>query len=128
MSLLLDTHVAVWWWCAPERLSRRILQRLKDPSARWLFSAVSAFEISLKHRLGKLALPPTLAEDLEQRALEEGWGLLPISVRHAQRAGSWEIEHRDPFDRLLAAQARLENLQLVTADPVFRTFAIPCLW
>ncbi len=128
MSLLLDTHVAVWWWCAPERLSPRSLERMKHPTTPVWFSAVSAFEISLKHRLGRLPLPAMVVGNLEQRAVEEGWSLLRISVRHAQRAGDWDSEHRDPFDRLLAAQAELENLELVTADPAFRAFAVRCLW
>ena len=101
---------------------------MKHPTTPVWFSAVSAFEISLKHRLGRLPLPAMVVGNLEQRAVEEGWSLLRISVRHAQRAGDWDSEHRDPFDRLLAAQAELENLELVTADPAFRAFAVRCLW
>jgi PIN domain nuclease of toxin-antitoxin system len=128
VSLLLDTHMAIWWWCAPERLSRRVMSRLKDPSREVFFSAVSAFEISLKHRLGKLPLPVQITGNLERCATEEGWRLLPITFGHAQWAGAWDVEHRDPFDRLLAAQAHLENLELVSADPAFGSLDIRCLW
>lgn len=128
MSLLLDTHAAVWWWCAPERLGATALNGLRNPSTKVLFSAASAFEIALKSRLGKLPLPPALTNSLEQRAIEEGWELLSITVRHAQLAGAWDVAHRDPFDRLLAAQARLENLDLVTTDPAFGPFGISCVW
>lgn len=128
MKLLLDTHAAIWWWCAPGRLSARALNALQDPSNEVVFSAASAFEIALKHRSGRLPLPPAVVGNLERTVLEEGWRLLPISVRHAELAGGWDAEHRDPFDRLLAAQARLENLELVTADPAFRALAIACVW
>lgn len=128
MSLLLDTHAAIWWWCAPDRLSRGVLEQMKDPETTVLFSAASAFEIALKRRLGKLPLPPAIADHLEERVVEEGWELLSISVRHARLAGAWEIPHRDPFDRLLAAQTQLEKLDLVTTDPAFAVFGISCIW
>jgi PIN domain nuclease of toxin-antitoxin system len=128
VKALLDTHVAIWWWCAPTRLSALAVECLRDPFNEMAFSAASAYEIALKHRSGRLPLPSVLATDLERSVLEEGWRLLPISVRHAELAGGWDAEHRDPFDRLLAAQARLENLELVTADPAFRALAISCVW
>jgi len=128
MSLLLDTHTAVWWWCAPDRLSATVQSRLSDRNAVVHFSAASALEIALKHRVGKLALPGALARDLEGCALDEGWRLLSISVRHAQRAGAWETDHRDPFDRLLAAQAEIEGLSLVSRDAAFSGMGVRALW
>ena len=87
----------MWWWCVPERLSTRVLEQLKHPSTVVVFSAVSAFEITLKHRLGKLPLASAITDNLEQRAVEEGWELLPISVRHALIPHPKEALARHPW-------------------------------
>ena len=128
MAFLLDTHALLWWLAEPERLSPVVHATLADPDQPVFISAASAWEIATKHRLGRL---PT-AEVL----LEEGWSLmerqgfqpLPVSWSHGLRAGSYPMPHRDPFDRLLAAQAELEQLILITLDPAFAPFPCQILW
>ncbi len=128
MKCLLDTHAAVWWWCMPMRLSRKVRRLMENTENQIFFSAVSAYEISYKHRLGRLSLPSPLIRDLAANAREEGWLLLPFGVEAAQRAGALDNDPRDPFDRLLAAQAESEKLPLITGDPVFDSFAIETIW
>ena len=128
MAFLLDTHALLWWLADPERLSPAVHATLADPAQPVLISAASAWEIATKHRLGRL---PT-AEVL----LQEGWPLmetqgfqpLPVSWSHGLRAGSYPMPHRDPFDRLLAAQAELEQLTLITLDPALAPFPCQTLW
>jgi PIN domain nuclease of toxin-antitoxin system len=86
-------------------------------------SAATAWEIATKQRLGRLSLPQAILDAFETEVLNEGWTLLPIDVRAASSAGSLAWEHRDPFDRVLAAQAMNEGLRLVTRDPAFATLA-----
>jgi PIN domain nuclease of toxin-antitoxin system len=128
MAFLLDSHALLWWLAEPERLSPVVLATLADPAQPVFISAASAWEIATMHRLGRL---PT-AEVL----LEEGWSLmerqgfqpLPVSWSHGLRAGSYPMPHRDPFDRLLAAQAELEQLILITLDPALAPFPCQTLW
>jgi PIN domain nuclease of toxin-antitoxin system len=128
MKYLLDTHAAIWWWCMPKRLSRKARRLMEDTETQIFFSAVSAYEIGYKHRLNRLPLPASLIRDLAANARDEGWLLLPLGVEHAQRAGVLDNDHRDPFDRLLAAQAESEKLPLITNDPAFESFDIKSVW
>jgi PIN domain nuclease of toxin-antitoxin system len=128
MALLLDTHALLWWLAEPERLSPTVLEVLGDPAQRVFVSAASAWEIATKYRLGRLPTADVL--------LQEGWPLLeaqgfeplPLTWRHGLRAGSYALPHRDPFDRLLAAQAELDGITLVTADPALGPFPCNQLW
>jgi PIN domain nuclease of toxin-antitoxin system len=128
MKLLLDTHVLLWAVLEPAKLSPSLRDHLEDSRHDLWVSAASAWEIATKHRLGRL---PT-AEVL----LQEGWPLmetqgfqpLPVSWSHGLRAGSYGMPHRDPFDRLLAAQAELEQLILITLDPALAPFPCQTLW
>ena len=124
MRLLLDTHIFLWAVLEPERLRSHVRSLLEDPDNALLVSAVSAFEIATKHRLGKL---PGAAVLLDQYALtlrELSASDLPITTAHALKAGSWNTSHRDPFDRLLAAQASVEQLPLVSVDALMAEFGI----
>ena len=124
MRLLLDTHIFLWAVLEPERLRPRLRSLLEDSDNALLVSAVSAFEIATKHRLGKL---PGAAVLLDQYALtlrELSASELPITTAHALKAGSWNTSHRDPFDRLLAAQASVEQLPLVSVDALMAEFGI----
>ena len=116
MKLLLDTHAMLWWWGFPARLSDVAREDMASPEHAVYVSPVSAFEITLKHRLGKLTLPPDLLHGFPDHVREERWKPLPLEMPHALLAGRLATDHRDPFDRLLAAQAISENLRLVTAD------------
>lgn len=116
MKLLLDTHAILWWWGFPERLSDPAREAIASPESTVFVSPVSAFEIALKHRLGKLTVPPNLLTDFEAAVRMERWRTLPLAMTHAVLAGQLDTEHRDPFDRLLAAQAIVEDLRMLTCD------------
>ncbi len=119
MRLLLDTHVLLWWWAEPERLPASLLATLSAAEADLWVSAVSGYELAYKHRLGKLGLPEGLLTGFEAAVAAERWSPLPVSLAHSLLAGQLDTEHRDPFDRLLAAQALVENATLVTVDVAF---------
>lgn len=128
MRLLLDTHTLIWWWLEDPSLSEIARAATSAPGADILVSAVSGFEIAQKVRHGKL---PVMTEPLARYSdyvVDEGFAHLAISVKHAVRAGLLPGEHRDPFDRLLAAQALIENLTVVTRDPAFAAFGCRTLW
>lgn len=123
MSFLLDTHVILWWWADPERLSERVVALLGESGNAIHVSPVSAYETLCKSRLGKLELPQEIIEDFSQCIREEGWQTLDLKMRHASLAGNLSSDHRDLFDRLLAAQAISESFQLVTADSAMAGFS-----
>lgn len=118
MTLLLDTHVLLWALGAPRRLPEPVRSALADRRTPLLVSAASAFEIATKHRLGRLPEASALVHHFDQQVERLGADQLPISAQHAIAAGSLDWSHRDPFDRMLAAQAMSDGLELVTADPV----------
>ncbi|MCB1032313.1 MAG: type II toxin-antitoxin system VapC family toxin [Acidobacteria bacterium] len=128
VSYLLDTHVLLWWLFDDPRLSGSAAALLAKPENRVVVSAASAWEISTKFRLGKLPSAAALVQDLPTWLRRAGFEALPISVSHAERAGSWDVAHRDPFDRMLAAQSFLEGLPLITSDRAFSDFGIECVW
>ena len=119
MRVLLDTHVLFFWALGSPRLSQRARRRIGDPSTEVLVSAASAWEIATKHRLGKLPGVETLLRDLDDVLTSQGFCALPISVEHARRAGLLTHPHKDPFDRMLAAQALTEDVPLVSLDSIF---------
>ncbi len=125
MTLLLDTHVLLWALGAPQRIPADLRARVADRSTALLVSAASAFEIATKHRLGRLPEASALVHDFDRIIARFGAEALPITARHAITAGAMEWSHRDPFDRMLAAQAMCDGVELVTADPVFA--AVPGL-
>jgi PIN domain nuclease of toxin-antitoxin system len=101
---LLDTHALVWWFSEPEKLSQRVASIIRNASNVVLISAASAWELAIKVNLGKVDVI-SLGSDLSIHLAEEGFEEIPIAIRHATRAGSRPLHHRDPFDRLLIAQA-----------------------
>lgn len=128
MKLLLDTHTAIWWWTEPDRIGSRCRPLLEDPATTIFFSAASAYELAQKQRWHAASLPAHVLQNLAATLKTEGWTPLPISLAHALHAGRHPSGHRDPFDRLLAAQAEVDNLALVTRDPAFATFGTRILW
>jgi PIN domain nuclease of toxin-antitoxin system len=122
MKVLLDTHVMLWWWSEPERIPQPILTILSDPATTILASAVSAYEMAYMHRWGRLSLPPGLLKDFPAVLKAERWHELSLTIEHSLLAGKLPTPHRDPFDRLLGAQALAEKADFVTADPAFRSF------
>jgi PIN domain nuclease of toxin-antitoxin system len=110
--LLLDTHVVLWWLADDPELPDDIKERLDhEPDVR--VSAATIWEIAIKQALGKIAAP----EDLPERIRDTGFRELPVGLAHAMAAGRLPLIHRNPFDRMLVAQARCEGLTLVTRDP-----------
>ena len=128
MNLLLDTCTLLWWWGEPENLSPRIRGLLIDPVNSVWVSAASAWEISTKHRIGKYPNGGRVISAWDERLLEDGFRELNISSRHAVRAGALPGEHRDPFDRMLAAQGMLENLQVASPDSAISHLGAECVW
>lgn len=127
MRILLDTHVWLWLQHAPERLGREALALLEDLDNELFLSAASAWEIAIKHALGKLPLPEVPAEYMPSRMATSGTASLPVTTRHALHVAMLPTHHRDPFDRLLVAQAQLEGMTLVTADRQFRPYGLELL-
>tara|TARA_E500000178_G_C16675727_1_gene597131 strand:+ start:178 stop:576 length:399 start_codon:yes stop_codon:yes gene_type:complete len=125
---LLDSHVLLWWWFDPDRLSTAVRELVIDPSTPVLVSAASVWELSLKHHQGKLPELSGVITDLPGLLQADGFEALPISLAHGLRAGGYSQPHRDPFDRMLAAQAELDRLVLLTADPQLSSFPCQTLW
>lgn len=109
MKVLLDTHAMLWWWSEPHRIPQPVLTILSDPATTILASAVSAYEMAYKHRCGKLFLPPDLLKDFSAVLQVERWTELSLTIRHSLLAGDLTSTHRDPFDRLLGAQAKKQT-------------------
>ena len=128
VGYLLDSHVLLWWWFDPERLSESVQTLLADPATRVLVSAATVWELSLKHHQGKLPELEQAIGDLPGLLQADGFQALPIALAHGLRAGAYSQPHRDPFDGMLAAQAELERLVLLTADPKLSTFPCRILW
>lgn len=127
-AYLLDSHALLWWWFDPDRLSTAVRELVIDPSTPVLVSAASVWELSLKHHQGKLPELSGVITDLPGLLQADGFEALPISLAHGLRAGGYSQPHRDPFDRMLAAQAELDRLVLLTADPQLSSFPCQTLW
>ena len=128
MRVLLDTHVLLWWLFDDLELSASARALIADPGNAVLVSSASAWEIAIKHRHGKLPEAKEAVENLPRLLREARIESLPINVEHALAAGALPGPHRDPFDRMLIAQSRIENLTVLTADPVFGQYSVPVLW
>ena len=128
MRLLLDTHALLWVLEDNPRLSRRAAAALGDPEVEKLVSAVSAFEICRKYELGKLPGAAALAEAFVDTIAAIDCTPLPISLAHAALAGGLDIAHKDPFDRLLIAQARFERVPIVSNEKLFDAFGVERIW
>lgn len=128
MRLLLDTHALLWWSEDNPRLGAAARDAIRDGANEVYVSAVSAFEIGQKYRMGKLPDVAVLAEHFPAEVERHGFAPLPIELSHARRAGTMDIPHKDPFDRLLIAQAREEGMTLVSNETVFDGFDVQRLW
>jgi len=128
MKALVDTHALLWWLFDDRRLSARARQVLEDGTNEILVSSASGWEIMTKRRLGKLPHAGEAIRDLRGAVQRAGFEPLPISLEHAIEAGRLASPHRDPFNRMLAAQSRLEKIQLITDDKIFGSLSVSTLW
>jgi PIN domain nuclease of toxin-antitoxin system len=128
MTILLDTHALLWWMIGDQRLSPKARTAISAASAEVFVSAVSAWELSTKVRLGKLPTAAALIQRLPESLAEQQFRPLAVSIEHGRLGGLLPGAHRDPFDRILAAQALLEGLPIVTIDAAFATFGVKVLW
>ena len=124
MRLLVDTHAALWLLDEDKRLSRRAEKALTEPANEVLLSAAVVWEVAIKRSLGKLDAPDGFAEIL----LDGGAAPLAISLEHAQAVHSLPWHHRDPFDRMLVAQATLEDAAIVSSDERLGAYDVPVVW
>ena len=128
MNLLLDTHALAWWLLKDSRLSQKVYGLIADPKLAVWVSSVSAFEMATKFRIGKWSSVGVLVHEFEMAIRAEQFAFLPVNAAHALRGGLLAGDHRDPFDRLLAAQSLVEGYSLVTNDQVFKEFGVETIW
>lgn len=128
MSVLLDTHALLWWLFDDERLSATARQLIADPANAVLVSSASVWEIATKYRLGRLDAARELVRDIPGWIHQAGFTEAPITSAQAQRAGLFPQDHRDPFDRMLAAQSLLLEVPLVSKDAALATFGARLIW
>ena len=128
MRVLLDTHTLLWWLDGDERLSPDARSAISETSNVVMVSAASAWEITTKHRLGKLPGAADVARDVAGCVAAQGFQELPITLRDADRAGRLPGPHRDPFDRMLVAQALRADLELVSNERGFDGLGVRRLW
>ncbi len=128
MKVLIDTHVLLWALMEPEHLSPVAAGLMTDPSTTLVVSSASAWEIATKHRLGRLDGAEPVVHGYHAHLERLGAEELPIRADHAILAGSLDGEHRDPFDRMLAAQALVETIPIVTGDEAISGLGAPTLW
>ena len=128
MRILLDTHAFLWWLAGSDRLSDTARITVADAANVILVSAASAWEITTKHRLGRLPGAEVVAGDVQACLEDQGFQQLPITVAHAERAGRLPGLHRDPFDRMLIAQSLAHDLPLVSIEPLFDGHGVRRIW
>lgn len=127
MTYLLDTHVWLWMLTAPEKISQHARSVIEDGRSRLLLSAASSWEISIKYAIGRLPLPQPPKNYVPDRMRLSGVEGLSIEHSHALHLSHLEFHHRDPFDRMLVAQAQVERIPVITTDPVFDRYDVEVL-
>lgn len=128
MKLLLDTHAFIWWDSAPNKLSPQILTLCQDQANEIILSVASVWEMQIKSQLGKLQLKLPLEEIIKGQQQTNNIQVLPITLTHTLALDGLPMHHKDPFDRLLIAQANVEAAVLVSRDKVFQQYSVKLLW
>ncbi len=121
--ILLDTHTLLWWLNGDKKLGNKAKKLIIDARNEVFVSAATPWEISIKSQKGLLSAPDNIADIID----EEGFTALPIHLSHAEQAGKLVMHHKDPFDRLLIAQAQIESLSILTADSEIFKYDITCI-
>jgi len=128
MTFLLDAQVVLWWASAAAKISDRARELIADGSTVALVSAAALYEITIKARIGRLDLPAEPQVYLPQLLRRHAFGVLPIEEAHALRAGALPLVDRDPWDRLIVAQAQVESIPIITADPAIGQYDVEVVW
>lgn len=128
MKLLLDTQCWLWWFSQPEKLNENVIEQIVDETNELWFSVASIWEMGIKVSIGKLPLPEQIDHYISTRMTQLGARSLEITVSHALQAATLPLHHRDPFDRMLIAQAQIEEMTLVSADSTFNQYEVSLLW
>ncbi|MGC2111277.1 MAG: type II toxin-antitoxin system VapC family toxin [Candidatus Korobacteraceae bacterium] len=127
MRILADTHALLWWWKTPQQLSAVAKRAMESDSNMILISAAVAWEIAIKTKTGRINFDAVLAR-WDDLLAEDNFTELPIVSEHGIRAGQLPLHHRDPFDRLLAAQAQSQDLPILSADRIFDAYGVRRIW
>lgn len=128
MKLLFDTHAFLWWESEPEKLSPTALVLCEDKSNQLLLSVVSVWEMQIKIQLGKLKLKKSLKEIIERQLSENDLKILSVELNHALTLKDLDNHHKDPFDRLIISQAKVEKLAIISGDKVISRYDIEVIW
>ena len=128
MRLLLDTQCWLWWFTQPEKLNENVIEQIVEETNEVWFSVASVWEIGIKVSIGKLSLPGQIDDYVFTRMTRLGARSLEINASHALRAAALPLHHRDPFDRMLIAQAQVEDMTLVSADSALNQYEVSLLW
>jgi len=128
VRLLLDTHALLWWLLGDERMPPKLRNTIWDEGNSIYVSAASAWEIATKHRIGKLPDIAEIIADFDTVMAEQGFKEMPIAVKHGRTAGALPGLHRDPFDRILIAQAMIEDMVLISNEQLFDSYGVQRLW
>ena len=128
MRLLLDTHALLWWLAGDQALSDAAREAITDPDNEVFISAASAWEIATKYRLGRLPGAAVIAADIAGAVASQGFTELPINIRDGQAAGGLRPIHKDPFDRMLIAQAVTADMVIVSNEGLFNAYGVTRLW
>ena len=128
MKLLLDTHTFIWWDSEPAKLSSQVLALCQNRTNRLLLSVASVWEMPIKLQLGKLKLNLPLAEIIESQQQRNNIEVLSVALAHVLALQNLPLHHKDPFDCLLIAQANVEDVTLVSNDPMFTKYAVKVVW
>ena len=128
MRFLVDTHTFLWAILSPEKLSDRVTEIFTDREAELLLSIATPWEMAVKAGIGKLENGADILDDFEHRVTASGYGMLETSVKHAIRSGSLPRYHKDPFDRLLVAQALDLDLPILSRDTIFDAYGVRRIW
>ena len=128
MRVLLDTHVLLWWLLDEQVVSPAARAAIADDANDTFVSGASAWEIAIKYKTGKLPSAAPLMANLEEAILDGGFAEMPVTLRHGELAGGLPLHHKDPFDRMLIAQAQSERLTLISNERLFDRYGVARLW